>query len=145
DPERMESIVRVNVLGTAYCGAHAIRRMLPNSGGSIVNITSGAQSGYAARAMYGAAKGAAASMTYAWAAGTQGSGIRVNTLGPLAKSTMRTAMADYDRSHGRAASKQPDAEPQDNAPLVIHLLSDAAAGISGQVFRFSAPRLSLMS
>jgi len=138
DPALLEDMVRVNLLGTMHCGQHAIRHMVAHGGGSIVNDTSGAQSGMRHRGTYGATKGATASLTYSWAMDLAASGIRVNAISPIA----RTAMVDYGKALGESGT---DIPPEHVAPLVTFLLSDDAEGITGQVIRLDGSRLSLLS
>ena len=56
--------MEVNVLGPFHCAAHAVKPMLAQGSGSIVNVTSGAHLGNPAMGVYGASKGAIASMTW---------------------------------------------------------------------------------
>ncbi len=138
DPALVEDMVRVNLLGTMHCGQHAIRHMTAHGGGSIVNDTSGAQSGMRHRGTYGATKGATASLTYSWAMDLAPSGIRVNAISPIA----RTAMVDYGKALGESGT---DIPPEHVAPLVTFLLSDDAAAITGEVIRLEGANLSLLS
>jgi NAD(P)-dependent dehydrogenase (short-subunit alcohol dehydrogenase family) len=138
DPAMVEDMVRVNLLGTMHCGQHAIRHMATHGGGSIVNDTSGAQSGMRHRGTYGATKGATASLTYSWAMDLADAGIRVNAISPIA----RTAMVDYGKALGESGT---DIPPEHVAPLVTFLLSDDAATITGNVIRLEGPHLSLLS
>ena len=138
DPQWIEEMVRVNLLGTMFCGQHAIRHMAVHGGGAIVNDTSGAQSGMSQRGAYGATKGATASLTYSWAMDLASSGIRVNAISPIA----RTAMVDYGVARGESGTNIP---PEHVAPLVTFLLSDDARGITGQVIRLEGAQLSLLS
>ncbi|MEU4568951.1 SDR family oxidoreductase [Micromonospora sp. NPDC023956] len=142
DPEEFRRVLEVNLLGTAYCGLHAIRAMLAQGGGSVVNVTSGAQSGTAALAAYGASKGGVASLTWCWAADLAGTGVRVNAVSPNA----HTRMADAFERHlgSRARGQNVGKSPSSNAPAVVHLLSDAAAGITGQIVRIDGDELSLV-
>ncbi|WP_433220120.1 SDR family NAD(P)-dependent oxidoreductase [Dactylosporangium sp. CS-047395] len=143
DPDEFRAVLEVNVLGTAYCGLHAIRAMLPRGSGSIVNVTSGSHAGSAAMGAYGASKGAVASLTYCWAADLAGSGVRVNAVSPNA----HTRMADaYEAYLGAAAQGQNVAKPPaQNAPAVVYLLSDAAAGLHGQIVRIDGDELSMVA
>jgi NAD(P)-dependent dehydrogenase (short-subunit alcohol dehydrogenase family) len=81
-------------------------------------------------AVYGTTKGALASLTYSWALDLADHGIRVNAISPVADTSM-TWMADIP------VGKLP--APEANAPAVTFLLSDLAAGITGQVVQFRPP------
>ncbi len=143
DPDAFRAVIEVNLLGTAYCGLHAIRAMLAQGTGSVVNVTSGAQAGAKAMAAYGASKGGVAALTYCWALDVAGTGVRVNAVSPNA----HTRMADeFERYLGaRARGQNVGKAPELNAPAVVYLLSDAAAGINGQVVRVDGEELSLMT
>lgn len=45
DEATLRRVVEVNLLGSAFCGVHAVPRMLEQGHGSLVNVTSGSQSG----------------------------------------------------------------------------------------------------
>jgi len=120
----------VNVRGVLHVGTAAIRAMR-GRGGVIVNVTSGAHVGMPQLGLYGASKGAVASVTYGWALDLEECGIRVIGFSPLG----RTRMAND-------ATTLPD--PAAIAPAVAFLLGDGSAGLSGQVVRFDGRRLSLL-
>ena len=135
------SMVGTNLLGTIFCGLSAIRHMVgQGTGGVIVNDTSGAQAGMSRRGVYGATKGATASLTYSWALDLRRHGIRVNAISPIA----RTAMVDYGIAHGEPGPG-PDWPPSHVAPLVTYLMSDDAEGVTGHVIRLDGQTLSLQS
>jgi NAD(P)-dependent dehydrogenase (short-subunit alcohol dehydrogenase family) len=141
DLDEATAMVATNLLGTLYCGLHAIRQMVrQGTGGVIINDTSGAQAGMSRRGVYGATKGATASLTYSWALDLRRHGIRVNAISPIA----RTAMVDYGVAHGEPGPG-PDWPPSHVAPLVTYLMSDAAAEVTGQVIRLDGRSLSLQS
>ena len=135
DPEMVRQLVEVNVLGVIYTGLAAIRAM--RSGGSIVNISSGAALGQRALGTYAASKGAVASLTYSWALDLEVAGIRVNAVCPLA----RTRMVSSERSMRNCP---PDRTPERIAPLVTYLLGDRSLGVTGQVIRCNGPQLHLV-
>lgn len=143
DPDEFRAVVEVNLLGTAYCGLHAIRAMLAQGSGSVVNVTSGTHAGTAAMGAYGSSKGGVASLTYCWAADLVGSGVRVNAVSPNA----HTRMADtFEAYLGAAAQSQNMGKrPEQNAPAVVYLLSDAAAALHGQVVRIDGDELSMIA
>jgi NAD(P)-dependent dehydrogenase (short-subunit alcohol dehydrogenase family) len=135
-------LLHVNVLGSCYCGTHAMRRMLHQGSGVIVNVTSGAQAGSSLLAAYSASKGAIASLTYAWALDLADTGVRVNAIAPMAE----TRMFDPKLRSDQPAPGQPAGpQPIDNAPVVVYLLSDESEHLNGQVVRIDGNRLSLMS
>ncbi|WP_370326620.1 SDR family NAD(P)-dependent oxidoreductase [Euzebya sp.] len=139
-PEQVEACTATNVVGVLACGTRAISHMVSQGrGGSIVTVTSGAALGMPAMSLYAASKGAVLSATWAWATDTGGTGIRVNAISPLA----RTPMVEASPSgRGRV---DPSHRPEDVAPLVVALLSDATAPITGQVVRFDGRTLSTLS
>jgi NAD(P)-dependent dehydrogenase (short-subunit alcohol dehydrogenase family) len=141
----LRQLVEVNVLGTAFCGVHAARRMLARGRGSIVNVTSGAHAGIAAMGAYGATKGAVASLTYNWAIDLGGSGVRVNAVSPMARSRMVDTTARYFESRQLPMYPGELPPPEANAPVVIYLLSDAAEGVHGQIVRIEGRQLSLLT
>lgn len=134
--ENLRRVIGVNLLGVAFCGTHALRRMTVRGSGSIVNVTSGGALGMSRLAAYAASKGGVTSLTYAWAAEVSGSGIRVNAVSPNARTPLAGSLAAAfpDVPAGTAA-------PESNAPMVVHLLSDEARDIQGQVFVTGGPGL----
>jgi NAD(P)-dependent dehydrogenase (short-subunit alcohol dehydrogenase family) len=143
DPDVFRRVIEVNLLGTAYCGLHAIRAMLAQGSGSVVNVTSGAQAGSKAMAAYGASKGGVATLTYCWALDVAGTGVRVNAMSPNAHTRMSE---EFERYLGAGARGQNSGKaPELNAPAVVYLLSDASAGVNGQVVRVDGDQLSLMT
>jgi NAD(P)-dependent dehydrogenase (short-subunit alcohol dehydrogenase family) len=138
-------MLETNVLGTFNCTRAAIEPMLAQGHGSIVNVTSGAQTGQRANGGYGASKGAVATLTYAWAVELAGSGVRVNAISPMAYSPMSMAMEAYQKAHGVPFDATTMPPPEANAPLAVFLMSARSTGVSGQVLRIDGNRLSLMA
>jgi len=142
----LRSIIEVNLLGSAFCGVHAIRRMLDQGYGSIVNTVSGAMVGLPFMSAYGASKAGVAALTYSWASDLAGSGVRVNAVSPMAF----TRMSDIDTPEGFEGDWLAEkltvtqVTPEQNAPVVIFLLSDLSAAVHGQVVRIQGEALSLM-
>ncbi|MDI6028520.1 SDR family oxidoreductase [Corticibacterium sp. UT-5YL-CI-8] len=144
----LRRMFEVNVLGTAACTQAAVRRLRAQGhGGSIVNVASGSHAGDIALGLYGATKGAVASLTYGWAMELRGSDIRLNAVSPLAE----TAMAAQNASllELQSASREvkyhtlPAAEI--NAPVVSFLLSDLSRAIHGQIVRIAGRQLSYLT
>lgn len=126
--------MEVNVLGVQFVGAHAMRAML-DTGGSIVTVTSGARFGIPRMSTYGASKGAVSAMTASWAIDGRPYGIRVNAVSPLA----HTRMSASDDRPDRPTLATPDRI----APLIVALLGDDSAGVTGRTFRFDGEELSV--
>jgi NAD(P)-dependent dehydrogenase (short-subunit alcohol dehydrogenase family) len=128
-PEQIRALIEVNVLGSMYCGTAAAKAMHAQRSGAIVNIASLSLLGQRTAGTYSASKGAVASMTVSWAVDLKEFGVRVNALCPLAWTQM--AVADP------MARTTPKDSPDLMAPMVTFLLSDLAAGVTGQVIRFA--------
>jgi NAD(P)-dependent dehydrogenase (short-subunit alcohol dehydrogenase family) len=143
-PEMWADMLATNVLGVAICGQLAARQMLAQGSGSIINVTSGAHAGMPAMSVYGATKGAVASLTYTWALELAPGGIRVNALSPMAETRMMNVNREFCRMHHSCAPEIPaQPSPGANAPVVTYLLSDLSAGVTGQVVRINGGDLAL--
>ena len=141
----IRSLIEVNVIGTAFCMRHAALRMAAQGSGAIVNISSDAQAGLPLMSIYGATKGAAASLTFALAEELAPSGVRVNAMAPLAATAMGDATRSYYREQGTELPYVQLPTPEWNAPVVSFLLSDRAQGITGQIVRLDNHRLGVMT
>jgi NAD(P)-dependent dehydrogenase (short-subunit alcohol dehydrogenase family) len=139
----MRLTMEVNVLGTAFCVAHAVRHMKPKGKGSIVNVCSGSQTGSPTLSAYSASKGAVASFTYSWAMELAGTGIRVNALLPMAETRMRSINETYRSSHGMGLHPSPVVPPESNAPVVEYFLSDRSRDVTGQLLNVEGGKLAL--
>src|SRR5438132_999444 len=123
-------MVEINLLGAGFVGTHAIKEMREQGSGSIVNATSSAQLGMPSLGVYGATKGALASLSYSWAVDLEPAGIRVNAFSPVADTYMSW-------KGGVPQGRLPS--PEDNAPAVTFLLSSLADGVTGQVLQRRLP------
>lgn len=143
DPVESQRLVEVNVLGPLYCTAHAVKPMLKQGAGSIVNVVSGAHMGIASLGVYGATKGAVASMVYTWALELAGSGVRVNALSPFAATriALKERRGPIPEDIARQLAKLPP--PEANAPVVEFLLSDRSKEVNGQLVRIDKGELQL--
>ncbi len=144
DPAAARALVEVNVLGPMNCAAHAVKPMLAQRSGSIVNLVSGAHMGLSAMGVYGASKGAVASMVYSWAVELAGTGVRVNGLSPMGLTRMTyTTTAHYYDAETQAKFIAHTPPPEANAPVLEYLLSDRASAINGQIVRIDQGDLQL--
>jgi NAD(P)-dependent dehydrogenase (short-subunit alcohol dehydrogenase family) len=132
----LRRIVETNVLGTQFCGVHAIRAMAQSGGGTIVNIGSEGMQGYAMMGAYAATKGAVASLTYAWAHHIDETHVRVNAVLPNAQTRMSPVDAD--------GTPLPRPDPATVAPVVVYLLSDLSHALNGKLLKFNGTTLASM-
>lgn len=144
----LRAMIEVNTLGTAACASHAVKAMLKqDTPAAIVNVTSGSQAGDIAIGGYGASKAAVASLTFTWAMELRETKIRVNAVSPLAHTAMAetnmTFLAQQSANREVVYTTLPQAEV--NAPVIAFLLSDAAAGINGQIVRIAGEELSFVT
>lgn len=143
---QLERILSVNVVGVAACGTHAIRHMVAQGSGSIVNAVSGAHFGIPNMAAYAASKGAVASLTYTWALELQGTGVRVNAISPLGRTRMGETVAAFLEAHGLGTiAHQSSPAPEVSAPVAVFLLSDRASALTGQIVRIEGAQLALVA
>ncbi|MEU4667330.1 SDR family oxidoreductase [Amycolatopsis sp. NPDC023774] len=139
DVEQARELVEVNVLGVMYTGLAAIKAMVAGGiHGSIVNISSGASLGQRKLGVYAASKGAVASLTYSWALDLEEHGIRANAVCPVAHTRM------VWKSERALRACPPERTPSRIAPVVLFLLGDGSAGITGQMIRCNGPQLHVM-
>lgn len=136
DEAGVRAMVEVNLMGAAFVGAHVLRVMVEQGHGAIVNATSSAQMGLPRMSVYGATKGALASLTYGWALDARVHGIRVNAYAPVAMTAMLA---------GSSVVPAALPSPEDNASVVSYLLSDLAADITGQVIQRRGDGLFVMA
>jgi NAD(P)-dependent dehydrogenase (short-subunit alcohol dehydrogenase family) len=144
NPRTAKWMVEVNVVGTMYTAGHAVKPMLAQGSGSIVNVVSGAHMGMPGLGIYGATKGATASMVYTWSMELAGSGVRVNGLSPFGATTIGQRHSDTpideEANRQRNAALPP---PEANSPVAEFLLSDRAAHVNGQLVRIDRQEICL--
>jgi len=146
DEGHVRAMVETNVIGVIACGSRALARMSDQGFGSIVNIVSGAHFGIPHMSVYGATKGAVASLTYGWALEAAQNGVRVNAVSPLARTRMAVATAAWYRERGHGIiENEGSPDPAVNAPAVVYLLSEASSALNGQILRIEGDQLALVA
>ena len=148
--EDFERILAINLKSVFYGCQAAIRHMIPQGSGNIVNISSGAIDTPAPTlACYGMTKAAVAMLTKTLATEVGRNGIRVNAIAPgmilTNFSTHNFTDADgnvvpekLEQYHKRASAMAPlgrAGEAEDVARSFLYLVSDAAAFVTGQIER----------
>lgn len=135
-----DAVLDTNLKGAFYCTRAALRPMLKQRGGRIINLTSviGVM-GNPGQANYAAAKAGIIGLTKATAKEVASRGITVNTVAPGFVETDMTHALDPDlqeRIRGQIPLGR-FATPEEVAELVVFLASDRAAYITGQVIHIN--------
>lgn len=135
----IDRVVNINTKGTMYCIRAALKEMLKNKNGSIVNVASVAGLNGGGGAAYVASKAAILGITKHTAMRCAKSGVRCNALCP---SMINTPMAvttgetmDSDMMKALTAHSDltlPACSAEDVANSILFLSSDEAAPITGQ-------------
>ena len=139
DGESIRSSVEVNVMGALFCGAHALRQMVKQGSGSLVNVSSRLMMGMPGMGAYCSAKGALASVTYSQAMDAMPHNVRVNAFGPAGQTRGHEMGAKY-AGFAKSVAESPDL----CAAGIVFLLSDLSEGITGQVVVQLGRKLGLM-
>jgi len=124
----------VNLSGVFYLMRALLPLMTRQKAGSIVAFTSGlATNGWPGAAAYAATKAGIIGLVKTAALEVRNQGVRVNALSPglvatpvFLNSASSEELAMYERSLGVST-------PEEVVPTLMHLLSDAASSISGNV------------
>jgi NAD(P)-dependent dehydrogenase (short-subunit alcohol dehydrogenase family) len=146
--ERIERILRINVLGAFLCAREAIKRMSTRHGGRggvIVNMSSAAArlGGAGLYVDYAASKGAIDTMTIGLSREVAREGIRVNAIRPgMIDTEIHADSGDPDRAR-KIADTIPAGRPgtaEEIANAVVWLLSDEASYVQGAILDVSGGR-----
>jgi NAD(P)-dependent dehydrogenase (short-subunit alcohol dehydrogenase family) len=139
--ERIERMLRVNVLSAFLCAREAVRRMSTDSGGTggvIVNVSSrAAVLGSAGEYVdYAASKAAVDTLTIGLAAEVAQWGIRVNGVRPgVIDTEIHASGGQPDRAErlsDRIPMRRPG-RPEEIADAILWLLSDRASYMTGAI------------
>lgn len=133
--EEFDDVVRVHLKGhfTVFRHASAVMRK-QETGGSLVAFTSGAHTGSVSQANYAAAKSGIVGLTRSAALGLSRYGVRANLVAPIARTRM---------SAGVPTAMEDMGEPEDVAPMVVYLLSDASKDITAQMFTVTGSKIAV--
>ena len=135
--EEYHDLTDVHLRGMLLCTKHAIRVMLPNGGGSIVNFSSTASLNADRRIspVYAAAKAGINSMTKAFALQYGPQGVRVNAVAPgftLSEKNLAAPPSLMSELAGKAALARAG-DPEEQAQVTAFLCSDRASFVTGVI------------
>lgn len=137
--EDWDSLMAVNARGMFLHAREALRAMIPQGKGAIVNV--GSYACYFALptiAAYAASKGAVAQLTKVLAVENAAHGIRVNAVAPGDVETgilddIRPDGREFLREHGKGAPIGRVAQPLEIAEVIAFVASDKASFMTGSV------------
>jgi NAD(P)-dependent dehydrogenase (short-subunit alcohol dehydrogenase family) len=143
DERDWDDVIGVHLKGHFSCAQAAVRVMMPQGSGRLVFISSGSYAGIANQPSYSAAKAGILGFTWSCASALFPHGITTNCVVPSAATRMSDrTLGEYvplSEQAGETVSSDHAGgtyrDPANMAPLVVYLLSDAAADVNGQVFR----------
>lgn len=129
--EDFDKIMKVCVYGTFFCTRAAAGYMKQQGYGRIINTSSHTGFGWRGNTPYSGAKEAIAGMTRTMARDMAEWGGTVNAIRPLAawRGTKKQNQPNAEKFSPMAANL-----PEDIAPLVVYLCSEAAGDINGRIF-----------
>ena len=139
--EDWDAVIAVHLKGTFNCTRHATRLMRERRSGRVISISStSGVFGNSGQANYGAAKDGIAGFTRVAARDVGRYGITVNAVCPAAETRMTATVPDAARSARTARGIRSQTFPLRNmgpeniAPFVAWLATDAARDVNGQLF-----------
>jgi NAD(P)-dependent dehydrogenase (short-subunit alcohol dehydrogenase family) len=136
--DEWDGVIETHLKGTftVFRAASAVMRK-QEGGGSLVAFTSGVGMwGSVSQANYAAAKGGVVALMRSAAVGLQRYGVTANAIAPVANTRMAANVPGGTAETG---------EPEDVAPMVVYLLSDAARDITGQTYTVVGGKVALWS
>jgi NAD(P)-dependent dehydrogenase (short-subunit alcohol dehydrogenase family) len=140
-----DAVIAVHLKGAFNCTRHAAARMREQRRGRIVSMSStSGVFGNSGQANYGAAKDGIAGLTRVVARDLGKYGITVNAVCPGASTRMTQTVSDAARmARQKSGIQGPGGQrtfqlehtgPENVAPWVVYLATDAASHVNGQVF-----------
>jgi NAD(P)-dependent dehydrogenase (short-subunit alcohol dehydrogenase family) len=143
------SVISVHLNGSFFVSRAAAEHYRKQESGAFVHITStSGLIGNVGQANYAAAKLGITALSKSIALDMARYNVRSNCLSPWAWSRMTSSIPTSTPEQAAAVEKLQRMTPDKNAPLAVFLCSDAAKGVTGQVFGtrmhevilFSSPR-----
>ncbi|MFC1409325.1 SDR family oxidoreductase [Streptacidiphilus sp. N1-12] len=132
--EEWDPVIATHLKGTFTVFRAASALMRRQGGGTLIGFTSGNHTGSVSQPNYSAAKGGIISLVRSAALGLHKYGVTANCVAPVARTRMSANVPMELTEIG---------EPEDVAALVVYLLSEQAAGITGQVYTVAGPKIAV--
>jgi NAD(P)-dependent dehydrogenase (short-subunit alcohol dehydrogenase family) len=136
--DEWDGVIETHLKGTftVFRAAAAVMRK-QEGGGSLVAFASGVGMwGSISQANYAAAKAGVVGLVRSAALGLEKYGVNANAIAPVASTRMQANVPGGTAESG---------EPEDVAPMVVYLLSDAARSVTGQTYTVVGGRVALWS
>ena len=149
--EDWDAVLNVHLKGTFNTMRAATVRMREQKAGRIISMSSVSALGAAGQPNYAAAKAGIIGLTWSTANAMAKYGVTVNAVMPsgatrMFDTTVRAREAfDQTGKWPSEVATGTDRDPDNVAPLVVYLASDAAAGVNGQVFHARGYRYTILS
>ena len=131
--EDWDAVIATHLKGTFTLFRAASAVMREQRSGSLVGFTSGIHVGSVSHPNYSAAKAGIASLVRSAALVLHEYGVTANAVAPVAQTRMTADVPGVDYMP----------EAAEIAPLVVYLLSDAARGITGQMYTAAGARIAV--
>lgn len=138
----LDRLYRINIKGVFFCAQEAVKRMVAQGGGVVLNMCSiASMMGLADRFGYSMTKGAVETMTYSIAKDFIGKGVRCNCICPARVHTpfvdgylAKNYPGQEEEMFAKLSAAQPIgrmAKPDEVASLAVYLCSDEASFVTG--------------
>ena len=148
--QEFDEVIATNLKGAFACAKHAVPHMIKQGWGRIINMSSGSILGQEGATSYAASKGGVLNMSLTWAVELAKYGITCNAIRSSAATRMTVKGRERAKQAALARGEQAltDADlgyykPEEAAPLVVFLASDAAGWVNGQFICIDGPRLAI--